>query len=235
MLEAGDVDDHSQAAALERYFSLLQAHPEWFENHNGGIELLTGVNEIRAAQNAVREVRAARGLDISDLRVGVLASDPFMTVLREAVRFPDGSLGLYNRIVELRCVAVLPLLDGKPVMIRIFRHGLRNWSLEFPRGGCDRGEPPEDAARRELREEIGAEVQELLPLGEFTPGGSSLSIRADLYAAHIDRTGAPDRADGIETIEIIPVAKIEALIQSSQIIDGFTLGLFLRARLAGVV
>ena len=62
-----------------------------------------------------------------------------------------------------------------------------------------------------------------------------MRIREELYAANIDRTGEKEREEGIETIEIIPVAKIEALIQSSQIIDGFTLGLFLRARLAGVV
>jgi ADP-ribose pyrophosphatase len=235
MLKVRTVEDHSQAAALERYFSLTRERPEWFENHNGGIEVLTQINEIHAAQNAAREARAARGLDTSDLRVGVLASDPFMTVLREAVRFPDGSLGLYNRIVELRCVAVLPLLNGTPVMIRIFRHGLRSWSLEFPRGGCDSGETPEDAARRELKEEIGAEVQEFLPLGEFTPGGSSLSIRANLFAAHIDKTGAPDRRDGIDTIETVPVKKVEELIRSSEIIDGFSLALFLRARLADLI
>jgi ADP-ribose pyrophosphatase len=228
--------DTPSDATLDRYFSLMRERPELFANApSGGIEILTSREAIAAAQDAAGTARSERGLDTCDLRVGLIARDPYMLVLRDAVRFPDGSLGLYNRIVELRSVAVLPLLDGRPVLVRIFRHGLREWWLEFPRGGCDPGESPEQAVRRELREEIGAEIRDLTPLGAFTPGGSSLSIRAELYAARIGGVGAPDRADGISGIEVLDVSEVERLIRASRIIDGFTLATFLRARLAGIV
>lgn len=227
--------DYSQSDALKGYLALMRQHPEWFRNQGGGIDILTQAEDIEAARKAARTARAAKGLDVDDLRTGLLARDPYMTILRDAVRFPDGSLGLYNRIVELRSVAVLPLLNGKPVLLRIFRHGLRDWSLELPRGGCDPHETPEDAVRRELREEVGAKVLELIPLGDFTPGGSSLSIRAKLYAAHIDGVGEPDRSDAIDEIRVAEVAEVEELIRSSRIIDGFTMATFLRARLAGVI
>jgi ADP-ribose diphosphatase len=228
--------DYSPDAMLDRYLSLMRERPELFANAAGdGIEILTSRDAIAAAQKSAGSTRSRQGLDASDLRVGVIASDPYMLILRDAVRFPDGSLGLYNRIVEIHSVAALPLLNGVPVLVRIFRHGLRDWWLEFPRGGCDVGEAPEAAVRRELREEIGAEVRDLVPLGEFTPGGSSLSIRAQLYAAHIDAIGSPDRGDGIASIEVLAAAEVERLIRASRIIDGFTLATFLRARLAGVV
>jgi ADP-ribose pyrophosphatase len=220
----------------ERYARLMRERPELFQNRRGsGIEVLVAPEQIEAAQESARHARQTRGMDISDLRVGVLATDPYMTIVRDAVRFPDGSLGLYNRIVEVKSVAVLPLLSGRPALIRIFRHGLRDWSWEFPRGGCDPGESPEATVARELNEEIGANIIKLVALGEFTPGGSSLAIRADFYAAHIDRVGDPDLSDGISDVQVFDVAEVERMVRSSDIIDGFSLSLFLRARLAGIV
>jgi len=230
------MDRFSQPQSLTAYAVLMREMPHLFRNRGpNSIEILSAPQEIEAAQQAALQMRESRGLDTSDLRAGVIARDPYMIVLRDAVRFPDGSLGLYNRIVEAESVAVLPLIGDRLVLLKIFRHGLRDWSLEFPRGGCEAGESPEASARREVREEIGAEIDELIPLGRFTPGGSSLTIAAHFFAARIKAFGAPDRADGIESIETLPVAKVEDLMRNSTIIDGFTLSLFLRARLAGLV
>ena len=230
------MDDSSQGRAFERYFSLREEMPQLFScAGEGGIDILTDPADIAAAQMAARRARESRGLDTSDLRVGLLARDPHMLVLRDAVRFPDGSLGLYNRIVEFEGVAILPLMENRPVLLRIFRHALRDWSLEFPRGGCERGEMPEMTARRELKEEIGANILELIPLGRFSPGASTLSFQAHFFAARVDRIGTPDRADGIADIRVVQVVEIEELMRTSRIIDGFTLSLFLRARLTGLI
>ncbi len=230
------VGDYSQHETLESYMSLVRERPELFYNKDErGIEILTSLDEIKAAQDSARRSRLKSGLETMDLRAGLLARDPYMIMLRDAVRFLDGSLGLYNRIVELPSVAVMPLLDGRPVLIKIFRHGLRDWALEFPRGGCDPGETPETAIHRELAEEIGANIMELIPLGDFTPGGSSLSIRAKLFAAHIDQIGRPNCTDGIGDVRAVDTSEVEELIRTSRIIDGFTLSTFLRARLAGLI
>ena len=128
----------------------MRERPDWFANHPaGGIEILTDPGDIALARAAARTMAQPQELDVSDTRAGLLAMDPYMTVVRDAVRFPDGSLGLYNRIVETSPVAVLPLLDNLPVLIRVFRHGLRDWSL-VSRGGTEAGEWPEAAARREV-------------------------------------------------------------------------------------
>ena len=229
------VGDYSQDETLESYMSLVRERPELFHNkEERGVEILTSLDEIKAAQDLARRSRLKSGLDTADLRAGLLARDPYMIILRDAVRFLDGSLGLYNRIVELTSVAVMPLLDGHPVL-EIFRHGLRDWALEFPRGGCDPGETPEAAVHRELAEEIEANIVELIPLGDFTPGGSSLSICAKLFAAHIDGFGRPNRTDGIGDVRVVDTSEVEESIRTSRIIDGFTLSTFLRARLTGLV
>lgn len=226
----------NDTAGWPAYERLMHEWPEWFVNHpRGGIEILTDPVEVAAARKAALEFRGARGLSTDDLRVGLLARDPYMTIVRDAVRFPDGTLGLYNRILETNPVAVIPILDGRPVMMRVFRHGLRDWSLEFPRGACDAGETHDAAARREVAEEIGAETLELIPLGSFTPGGSSLSIRAHLYAAKVDKLGAVDAVEGIQDVRAMEVGEVEELMGSGEVIDGFSLALFLRARLKGLV
>jgi len=220
---------------MERYFELMRARPDLFENVADGIEILLDPETIARAQSEVRDKRVDMGLESDDLRVGMIADDPFMTFVRDAVRFPDGSLGLHNRIVERESVAVLPLLDGKPVLINIFRHGLRGWSLEFPRGAVEAGESHEDSVRRELLEEIGAHTLDIVPVGKFTPGGSSLSIIAGLYVATIDRVGTPQQAEGIAEIKTVTCEELEELISSGEIIDGFSLSLFARARLSGLI
>lgn len=227
------MEDFSDNGTLAGYRALMRARPEWFRNNpGGGIAILTADTEIEQARRDAERFRAARGLSVCDLRVGLLAHDPYMTVVRDAVRFPDGTLGLYNRVIETSPVAVLPLLGGRPVLIKVFRHGLREWSWEFPRGACEGGESPEAGARRELEEEIGGNVLELISLGEFTPGGSSLSIRARLFAAVVDRIGRRDVQEGIEEIRAMQLATVEYKILSGEIIDGFSIALFARARLA---
>ena len=222
--------------ALSEYRRLMHQRPDLFRNHPGaGIVIVKSDAEIAEARKQAECFRAARGLTTEDLRAGLLAHDPYMTVVRDPVRFPDGSLGLYNRVIETTPVAILPLLGGRPVMINVFRHGLRDWSLEFPRGACEHDESAEAAAVRELGEEIGAAARELIPLGEFTPGGSSLSIRARLFAAEVDDIGPSDHAEGIESVHVFDIATVEQKIAASEIIDGFSLALFTRARLAKLI
>ena len=54
------------------------------------------------------------------------------------------------------------------------------WS--FPGGRLEPGETPAEAARRELAEETGLKVAELVPLGDFDPTGEGV-IQLNVFAA----------------------------------------------------
>jgi ADP-ribose pyrophosphatase len=226
-------------ATVRAYLELRRARADLFDRPGGhgpgAIDLVCDEAEFPLARAEVAAFRCAHGLDARDTRIGVLADDPYMVMVRDPVRFPDGSFGLYNRIVEGRSVAALPLLAGCIVLVRVFRHGMRRWSIEFPRGGCDAGEPPETAIRRELAEEIGARVRDLVDLGDFTPGGSTLSIIARLFVARLDGIGMPAAAEGIGQVLTLEPPDVERMIAAGDILDGFTMSTFLRARLAGLV
>lgn len=104
-------------------------------------------------------------------------------------------------IVKPRAVAVLPYdsrLD-QVVLIEQFRIGAlasqntTPWLIEIVAGIMDQAEDEsyEDVARREMREEIGLEIEVLLPIYEYftTPGCSTEMIK--LFCAKVDSTKAP--------------------------------------------
>jgi len=210
-----DADD-----CLRRYRDLVGAQAELFVNPPGLVyEILAGAGEMSEAQEAARGSRKSHGLDVEDTRVGVLASDPYATVLREAVRFPDGSLGLYNRLLVPGGVVMLPVLRDSIVLIHRFRHGTRRFAYEAPRGIAGEAESLETDARRELLEEIGVEAEELVDLGEVATTSGIVGEVMRLFLARIDKVGTPDRHDAIAGIVCRTIAETEDMILRGAISD----------------
>jgi len=73
-----------------------------------------------------------------------------------------------------QAVAVIPLRGRDVLLIKQFRAPIGSWILEVPAGRVEPGETPEDAARRELVEEVGYEPAKLTKLGSLymSPGYS---------------------------------------------------------------
>src|SRR5207302_164850 len=67
--------------------------------------------------------------------------------------------------------------DGTFPLVRQFRPAVEMITLELPGGHVDEGETPEQAARKELREETGFVANELILLGAFSPDTGRLSNR----------------------------------------------------------
>lgn len=87
------------------------------------------------------------------------------------VRFetPDGSEMTRDVIRHPGAVSVVPLLEsGEVVLVRQFRAPLGREMLEIPAGKLDvAGENLDEAARRELAEEVGLGAEHLEPLVTF--------------------------------------------------------------------
>ena len=86
---------------------------------------------------------------------------------RDRVRAPrSGAVHPYWRIEADEWVNVVPVTDdGQVVMVRQWRHGTREITLEIPGGIVDPGETPAQAAARETLEESGYGGGELVALG----------------------------------------------------------------------
>jgi ADP-ribose pyrophosphatase len=230
------MSEYDAAGALARYFEIVRERPEQFANPKGDIyEILLDPGRIEHAQAEAKRVRLHEGLPADDVRVGVLAEDPFLLVLRDAVKFADGSYGLYNRLIVPSGAAILPVHDGRIVLLHRFRHGTRAWHLEAPRGSFSGEGTHEDEARRELREEVGAAATEMIDLGALHSTTGCLDEAHHLYMARIDGIGVPDRHEAIVELCSFTVDDTAKNIADGTITDGPTLALFLRARLRGLL
>jgi 8-oxo-dGTP pyrophosphatase MutT (NUDIX family) len=72
---------------------------------------------------------------------------------------------------------------GELLVVEQFRHGIDAPTLEVPGGGCDAGEAPAEAARRELREETGFVSERWTFLGAATPNPATQNNRCHTFLA----------------------------------------------------
>jgi ADP-ribose pyrophosphatase len=208
-------------AALAVYDNLRTAHPELF------------VNPPDAAHEIVFEPELQRVVG-----AGVMYRDAYYMLLRDAVRFRDGSVCPYIRLVPTAGhggAAVLPLLDASIVLIRHFRHATRASHWEIPRGFAQSGEPPEETARRELSEELGVPAPKLYDLGSVHPDTGASNVCTRLYLARLTSLGQIEANEGIDEVRLVTPSEFDIMVRAGQITDSFTLAAALQARLRGLL
>ena len=89
-------------------------------------------------------------------------------IQKVAVRLPNGRERNYDLVDHANAVTILPVDDaGQVYFVSQYRIGAEKELLELPAGVMENGEDPLPSARRELREEIGMDCEELLFLGGF--------------------------------------------------------------------
>jgi len=92
--------------------------------------------------------------------------------------------------------------EGDLLVVEQFRHGIDAPTLEIPGGGCDGGEAPETAARRELREETGFVSGHWVTLGFCTPNPATQNNRCHTFLALDCDPAGPLDLDPAEELQV---------------------------------
>lgn len=222
---------------IAEYLDFARQRPDLFGPPDGAVKILLDPADIRRVETEAAAKLRRRGLPESGAEIGVVTHDPYMWFIRDAVEFPDGAQRPHTRAINRigNGAAALPVFDGKIVLTRQFRHAIRRWSLEIPRGAIELGETPVQAAAAEVEEEVGGDIRELIELG-FIHGSTNLYANgAHTFFARLNRVGAPQISEAITSVEQVTVAEFERLVMASEITDSFTVATFGHARLRGLI
>jgi ADP-ribose pyrophosphatase len=128
-------------------------------------------------------------------------------------------------------VNVIPITPEKEVvLIRQYRHGTKEVTLEIPGGIVEAQDTPEIAAGRELLEETGFKESHLVYLGTVHPNPAFLDNRCHTYLATDVRRVKKQEQDEKEDIEVLlrPLDEIPRLIREGEITHSLVVAAFYR-------
>jgi ADP-ribose pyrophosphatase len=165
--------------------------------------------------------------------------NPWVRVYFDRVKWPDGRLGRYNRVVEGQTnagVAILPIAGRYIGLVRQYRYPVGEEVWEIPRGYCDTDDAKNDALR-ELEEETGLKAPTLRSLGMVHPNSGVLAATVSLFAAifaHAHRSHPQSIGEVLE-FKWLPTEWVLTEATEGRIKDAFTLSALFRAQRAGLL
>jgi ADP-ribose pyrophosphatase len=151
-------------------------------------------------------------------------------VNHDVLQTPQGKQTTYDIVVHIGAVAMVAIdSSGRLLLVRQYRHSTGKYLLELPAGTLEPGEPVEQTAQRELREEVGMAAATLTLLVNFFLAPGYSTERMWIFIA---QNLTPEKLEGDEDedLEIVRMTWEEcfAAIQNGEIEDAKTiLGLYL--------
>lgn len=196
-----------------RYKDLLIERPALFTD-NGPIHIVTDETIVETFEKE------------HNRKIGVLYESPYNMLLVDLVYEEEGHYFAYERLVPAvatGAVVIMPIFKENVILLRQYRHALRDYQYAFPRGFGEKGLSVEENLRKELKEEIGATIADTHFLGTVTPDSGVQSGLVAVYACHIDSYNPNLRSEGICDILEISLGELRKMAHEGQITDGFTL------------
>ena len=147
---------------------------------------------------------------------------PHYKIRFDTVKLPNGN------VIEDYSVALLPDLvvvvgvtpSDQAILVREYKHGIQEVLTGFPAGSFQRGkEKPEDAAKREFREETGYAAENLEYLGRVYDWPTKDSNHVHVYYAPNAELVGEQSLDTTEEIEVLkhPFSRLRELVKKGTI------------------
>lgn len=148
---------------------------------------------------------------------------PWLEVLRETVRLPEGKVVDDFYLVRMPDFVVVCAFtgEGQVIIEQRYKHGSRAVTIGLPAGFVNSDEEPLVAAQRELREETGYEASEWHALGSFVVDGNRGCGSAHIFMARGARRVADPNSGDLEEINVLlmPFRNLAAIVASGATLE----------------
>jgi len=143
-------------------------------------------------------------------------------VREDQVQLPNGSITIYG-VVDSRhdFIGVVPLLDGDTVLlVRQYRYIQGEVTWEIPTGAIEKGETPEQAAQRELQEEVEYRAGSLELVSIMRSNKAIMREVGYIFLAQelTPSSAKPDVTEDLERVEV-PLDKALDMVHRHEITD----------------
>jgi ADP-ribose pyrophosphatase len=152
-------------------------------------------------------------------------ANKWISLREDLVELPDGRTTIYGVLTCAQCVGLLPFLDRDTVLlVRQYRYVAGRPTWEMPTGGVHAGETLEQAAQRELAEEIGHRARRLVHVSTYHTSKSVVDETAHLFLAEglSPAEIAPDETEFID-VRDFPFDTVLAMVLDGEIVDSMTI------------
>lgn len=146
----------------------------------------------------------------------------------------NGSLFAYERLmnrVMRGAVVIVPYYNGKYILLRQYRHALREYQYGFPRGFGEEGISAKENAGKELWEELGVQAEKWKSFGKIVPDSGAMSSKADVFLAELNEAPQVIQEEEIVGHIALDWEQLGEWIRDGKITDGFTLAAYAKMSL----
>ena len=200
---------------LNDYFALMEERPELFLES----EIYPIVKDYEKIVTFEEESRK---------KIGVLYASEYNMLLADLIH-PEGKpMFVYERIVpvEPNSIVVVAMYQNRFVLLKQYRHAIRDFQYSFVRGYGTFGLSPEENAEKELFEEIGAHFISSRFLGYITADSGLTAGITAVYLCEITEPKYKSIAEGIKEVHLVKSEELDMMFKERVINDGLTLAAY---------
>lgn len=154
-----------------------------------------------------------------------LLHHPRITVIEDQVQLPSGHVTSYVRLASVDTVTIVCLKDDDVLLQREYSYPIGESLLQFPGGKIEDNETPEQAAARELKEELGFAFSRSQSIGWYYTSNRRSDLKMHVVLVRDVTPAEKTGGDLEEDIELfwVPIVEIREMIRQGKITNGSVL------------